>query len=73
MTRTRAVNLRHEPYDVYVGRAGHGMDGRFGNPFPVMGARGESLALFRGYFSRRIMSDMAFLRDVLLGFAQREG
>ena len=26
------VNLRKEPYEVYVGRAGHGLDGYFGNP-----------------------------------------
>lgn len=32
---TRAVNLRHEPYDVYIGRAGHGQGGYFGNPFPL--------------------------------------
>lgn len=30
--KTRAVNLRKSTYDVYVGRAGHGKDGYFGNP-----------------------------------------
>ena len=40
-TRTRVVNIRHEPYQsdpslyVYVGRAGHGKDGTFGNPHPL--------------------------------------
>ena len=36
---TKAVNIRHEPYKsdrslyVYCGRAGHGEEGYFGNPF----------------------------------------
>ena len=32
--RTRVVNIREEDYDVYIGRAGRGMDGYFtGNTF----------------------------------------
>ena len=30
---TRVVNIRKEAYDVYIGRAGKGQDGYFGNPF----------------------------------------
>ena len=33
--RTSVVNLRSEPYDVYIGRAGHGKSGKWGNPFVV--------------------------------------
>ncbi len=44
--RTRAVNLRVEAYDVYVGRAGHGLDGHFGKPHPV-GQRRHKTALIR--------------------------
>lgn len=29
---TRVVNIRREPYDVYIGRPGHGEAGPFGNP-----------------------------------------
>ncbi len=30
---TRVVNIRKKAYDVYIGRAGKGQDGYFGNPF----------------------------------------
>lgn len=33
MGRTRVVNIRKETCDVYIGRAGCGKDGYFGNPF----------------------------------------
>ena len=33
MGRTRVVNIRKETCDVYIGRAGYGKDGYFGNPF----------------------------------------
>ena len=48
----RAVNLRTEKYDIYIGRAGHGQEGLFGNPFRVgiHGARGECVKLFRDWF-----------------------
>lgn len=32
---TVVVNLRKEPYDVYIGRAGKGQLGTFGNPYHV--------------------------------------
>ena len=34
-SRTLVVNLNHSKYDVYIGRAGHGLDGPFGNPCRV--------------------------------------
>ena len=32
---TTVVNIRKEPYDVYIGRPGKGQDGYFGNPFKI--------------------------------------
>ena len=32
---TTVVNLFKNKYDVYIGRAGKGQDGYFGNPFPL--------------------------------------
>ena len=45
--RTRVVNIREEDYDVYIGRAGRGMDGYFGNPFRLGAGmtRGATLLL----------------------------
>lgn len=82
MTRTLVVNLkRGERCDVYMGRASSagrarllllgprevdGLDGCFGNPFPVMnGGRGSSLAFFVPWFHRRVMTDPDYLRRVL--------
>ena len=31
--QTVVVNIKKEPFDVYIGRAGRGQDGYFGNPF----------------------------------------
>ncbi len=33
--RTRVVNIRTAPYDVYIGRPGHGLEGPFGNPLKM--------------------------------------
>lgn len=67
---TRVVNLRREKYDVYIGRAGKGQDGYFGNPIrrnavcPVCGGRhdtnGSTLDCFRIYFTRRLRDDSMF-------------
>jgi len=67
---TRVVNLRREPYDVYIGREGHGEDGYFGNPFRVgavckrcrqLHPTAESLLpCFREYFNARLGSDPEF-------------
>lgn len=71
---TRVVNMRKEPYDVYIGRAGHGFDGYFGNPYaaehicercsqlherPV-----DTLACFKDYFNERVLKDSAFRERV---------
>ena len=72
---TEIVNLYKEPYDVYIGRAGKGQDGYFGNPFKV----NEALSLegviskYREYFYERINNDHEFksrieqLRGKVLG------
>lgn len=33
--RTVVVNINKESFDVYIGRAGRGQDGYFGNPFRI--------------------------------------
>ena len=72
--RTRVVNLKNSAYDVYIGRAGKGQDGYFGNPCaigrpcPECGqthhSGGSTIACFRKYFERRLFSDPEFKRRV---------
>ncbi len=64
-SRTRVVNLRHVRYDVYIGRAGRGQDGYFGNPFPVDGDRARSLARYEAHFLARVANDATFRERVL--------
>lgn len=71
---TRVVNLRHESYDVYIGRAGRGEDGYFGNPVRVGGLcsrcgdahadGGSTLFCYRTYFYARLASDPEFYQRV---------
>lgn len=64
--KTRAVNIRREEFDVYVGRRGHGYMGYFGNPFGRAGAkREESVGFFKTWFLRRVLEDREFLVSVL--------
>lgn len=73
MNATRVVNLRREPFDVYIGRAGHGQDGYFGNPSPVDFKRAktdpayaaEMLGRYRAHFLERVERDPAFRARVL--------
>lgn len=67
MPVTRVVNLRREMFDAYIGRAGHGHDGYFGNPFRLLPgeARGATIERFRAYFLDRIARDDEFRRRVL--------
>jgi hypothetical protein len=67
LTRTRAVNLRTEQHDVYIGRAGHGHDGFFGNPFRLgeHEPRGATIQRYREWFLARIASDPEFRKRVL--------
>ena len=63
---TRVVNIRNEKYDVYIGRAGRGQDGYFGNPFTVTAeqSRGASLDKYRAYFFDRIKNDIDFCKRI---------
>lgn len=71
MKITRVVNLRTEPlWDVYIGRAGRGQSGYFGNPIRAgqrcsvcgnehaIGA--TTLRCFERYFYARLESDPEF-------------
>lgn len=71
---TRVVHIRDwvksDPDYVYVGRAGHGQDGYFGNPVArgrpcpecsqVHQAGGETLACYARYLERRLEADPEF-------------
>lgn len=67
--KTTVVNVRHNSrgYDIYIGRAGHGEDGYFGNPFPLEGEtdRANCLKKFKAYFYERLANDREFKRRVL--------
>jgi len=71
---TQVVNIRSQDYDVYIGRAGHGQDGYFGNPVRINKkcpicvkrhqARGETLECYKIYFYERIKTDEIFRAKV---------
>lgn len=54
---TRVYNVRkvkvRTAEHVYSGRAGHGEDGRFGNPFSVQTYGTDALPLYRKFLGRR--------------------
>lgn len=69
------VNIkRGQAYTVYIGRAGHGLDGYFGNPVrrghqcPVCGAvhhdRLATIDCFELYARRRLVEDATYCRKV---------
>lgn len=65
---TKVVNLKHgEKYDVYIGRAGHGEDGYFGNPYRRRPneSREDCIARFAVYFLARVKRDAEFRQRVL--------
>lgn len=68
MSRTTVVNIkRGQIYDVYIGRAGHGLDGFYGNPIRLQDgeSRGATIQRFKAYFLERIEKDPEFRRRVL--------
>lgn len=72
--KTVVVNLRRAPYDVYIGRAGHGQDGYFGNPFPIeTWGRDEALEAFGVHFLTRVVDDPEFRSRVLSLHGKRLG
>jgi hypothetical protein len=65
---TTLVNInRGQEYDEYIGRAGHGLSGYFGNPpehsFGGVG-RDTIVERYRVYFYKRIAEDAEFRRRV---------
>lgn len=61
MQLTSVVNLKHEEYDVYIGRPGKGLSSDFGNPFPVpMYTIFRSLQLYEQYTRAKLVSDPTF-------------
>jgi hypothetical protein len=80
---TKVVNIRHAEFDIYIGRAGKGQDGSFGNPV-AMGKKcpecGEThttgastLPCYTLFFYRQMQNDPQFkakvesLKDKTLG------
>jgi len=63
---TVVVNIRLDKYDVYIGRAGKGMDGYFGNPFPLQMSdpRGSTIARYKRWFWDKVNSDVVFEQKV---------
>lgn len=60
----KVVNIhRGEDYEVYIGRAGNGKDGYFGNPFNE-GTRTYKLKMFEQYLKDRINNDEEFRENV---------
>ena len=65
--KTTVVNIRFSECDVYIGRAGHGQDGYWGNPFSGVrdGGRNRAVSLYREYFLKRLLSDPEFARRTM--------
>lgn len=64
---TKVVNLKDEPYDIYIGRAGKGENGYFGNPFYLGGYKNRDAILnkYKNYFLNRIYTDKIFREKIL--------
>ena len=71
---TKVVNIRRNHYDVYIGRAGRGRDGYFGNPIQKNHRCIECTKIHRDntsvvqcyqiYLGRRLKKDLEFRRRV---------
>jgi len=78
---TRVVNLRNSGYDVYIGRAGKGEQGYFGNPHTVgycklcrkTHDREGAISEYVKYFLERVQTDAEFRRRVLALEGKRLG
>ena len=73
--QTVVVNIYKEQFDVYIGRAGRGQDGYFGNPFRIgCGmSREDAVQRFQKYFTERIQKDAEFKRRILALKGKRLG
>jgi hypothetical protein len=68
MKQVTVINIKErEPGDIYIGRAGHGESGYYGNPFPTKEgfSRADSIAAFERYFKERVEADVQFRLRVL--------
>lgn len=73
MVTTTVIHINHAPKGwqmnpeyQYIGRTGHGLNGYFGNPIALKGAkRGSTLELYRQYLDKRLSSDETFYRKVM--------
>lgn len=71
---TKVIHIREAPPGwangdfVYIGRAGKGHDGFFGNPFILkpQEARGKTLEDYKKYFDQRLKTDVHFMDRVLV-------
>jgi hypothetical protein len=63
---TVVVNIYKEQFDAYIGRAGRGEDGYFGNPFRMVNgtSREDAVQKFQKKFTERIEKDSEFRRRV---------
>ncbi len=61
---TKVVNLRHDKYEIYIGR---GRGSIFGNPFVIGidGTREEVIEKYRVYFNEKVTNDINFKKEVL--------
>lgn len=60
MSRTKVINIKEtNNFDVYIGRAGNGYDGYFGNPFKES-TRSRSIELFKNYALHKINTDSEY-------------
>ena len=73
--QTVVVTIYKEHFDVYIGRAGRGEDGYFGNPFHMGSgiSREDAVQKFQKYFTERIQKDSEFKRRVLALTGKRLG
>src|SRR6266496_4974356 len=73
--QTVVVTIYKEQFDVYIGRAGRGEDGYFGNPFRMGSgiSREDAVQKFQKYFTERIQKDSEFKRRVLALTGKRLG
>lgn len=78
---TTVVNLNENDYDVYIGRAGKGKSGYFGNDHPIgycpicrtTHDRTSAIAAFKKDFNARIEEDDEYRKQVLTLKEQRLG
>lgn len=67
--KTSVVNILKEPkgFDCYIGRAGLGFSGYYGNPYRIRydGTREECLTKYKKYFYNRVRTDQEFKKRIL--------